>query len=169
MRDDISCREKYKRITETLIRENIQITTMESCTAGLIISLLADTEGASAVIKGAYVTYSNVAKLMCGVPQEVINTYGVYSQQTARAMARACIKAFNADIGIGITGSFANVDPANEDSVPGEIYFSIIYDKVYDFHIEKLCEKDRHAAKMTVAECAADELLSILRQRRKDA
>ena len=41
-------------------------------------------------------------------------------------MAEACRKAYGADIGIGVTGTMGNVDPANpEASVPGQVYFAI--------------------------------------------
>ena len=54
-----------KSATPQFIR--ILITTMESCTAGQIASLLTDTSGSSAIIEGAFVTYSNDAKITCGV------------------------------------------------------------------------------------------------------
>ena len=118
-------REKYHRITKLLIRKGLTITTMESCTAGQIASLLTDTEGSSAIMKGAFITYSNEAKILQGVPEETIKTSGVYSEETARAMAAACRRAYHADIGIGITGTMGNVDPVNQDSTPGEVYFAI--------------------------------------------
>ena len=59
-----------------------------------------DTEGASAILKGAFVTYSNEAKVRQGVPAEIVDTYGVYSPQCAVAMAEACRAACEADIGI---------------------------------------------------------------------
>ena len=99
---------------------------MESATSGQIASLITDTEGASAVLKGAFITYSNEAKILQGVPAETIEKYTVYSCETAEAMARACMKAYGADLGIGVTGTMGNVDPANpEASVPGQVYFAI--------------------------------------------
>ena len=117
--------EEYNALTNALIDKNITITTMESCTSGQVASLITDTEGSSAVLKGAYVTYSNEAKILQGVPPQTIETYGVYSGETAEAMAEACRAAYRADIGVGVTGSFGNADPNNEDSVPGEVYFAI--------------------------------------------
>ena len=67
-----SVHQKYNEITKTLIEKNLTITTMESCTAGLISSLLTDTEGSSQILRGAFVTYSNEAKIMQGVPAKVI-------------------------------------------------------------------------------------------------
>ena len=82
-------RNNYRRLTGCLIDRKMTITTMESITCGQIASLITDTEGASAVLKGAFVTYSNEAKIMQGVPEAVIETYGVYSKETARAMAES--------------------------------------------------------------------------------
>ena len=39
--------------------------------------------------------------------------YTVYSKETTEAMARACADAYKADIGIGVTGTMGNIDPAN--------------------------------------------------------
>lgn len=119
-------RAHYRALTELLIEKKLTITTMESATSGQIASLITDTEGSSAVLKGAFITYCNEAKILQGVPAEIIDRYSVYSTQTAEAMAVACMRAYHADIGIGVTGTMGNVDPANpEDSVPGQVYFAI--------------------------------------------
>ncbi len=119
-------REAYTCLTGELIRRHLTITAMESVTGGLVASLITDTEGSSAVLKGSFVTYSNEAKIAQGVPAEVIEQYSVYSEETAAAMAEACRAAYRADIGIGVTGTLGNVDPANQDaSVPGEVYFAV--------------------------------------------
>ena len=67
--DEESVRKKYEVLTTSLIRRKLTITTMESCTAGQVVSLITDTEGSSAVLKGAFVTYSNEAKIMQGESQ----------------------------------------------------------------------------------------------------
>ncbi len=125
--DEQSVRARYSRLTRVLISRKLTFTTMESATAGQIASLITDTQGASAVLKGAFITYSNEAKVACGVPAQVIDEYGVYSQETALAMARACKRAYAADIGLGVTGTFGNTDPANADSVAGQVHYAIVY------------------------------------------
>lgn len=116
----------YQTLTRLLIGRHLTITTMESATAGQLASLITDTEGSSAILRGAFVTYSNAAKVLQGVPSETLDRYTVYSRETAAAMAEACRKAYDADIGIGVTGTMGNVDPANpEASVPGQVYFAI--------------------------------------------
>ncbi len=54
---------------------------------------------------------------MQGVPAEIIDKYTVYSTQTAEAMAKACTAVYQADIGIGVTGTMGNVDPANSETI----------------------------------------------------
>ena len=125
---ELSVRRRYEKLTRTLIRRGLSITTMESCPSGQIASLITDTEGASAILKGAYITYSNEAKIMAGVSADTIEKYGVYSVETAQAMAAACKKAFRADIGIGVTGTMGNMDPANPEGIPGEIFFAVAAD-----------------------------------------
>ena len=119
-------RSHYHTLTALLIERGLTITTMESATSGQLASLITDTEGSSAVLKGAFVTYCNEAKIQQGVPSEILERYTVYSRETAEAMAEVCRKAYDADIGIGVTGTMGNVDPANpETSVPGQVYFAI--------------------------------------------
>lgn len=153
----------YEHITKTLISRRLTISTMESCTSGTVASLLTDTEGASAVLKGAFITYSNEAKIRCGVPAETIEKYGVYSPQTAAAMAQACAEAYHADIGIGITGSFGNADPNNPDSVPGQVHYAVcMYGKTEAFLLDNLFALTRREAKLAVAEAVGERLISLL-------
>lgn len=116
---------RISEVVQELIARQITVSTMESCTAGLLASCITDTEGASAILKGAFITYSNEAKIRQGVPAEVIGQHGVYSFATAKAMADACREAYQAVIGIGVTGTTGNTDPNNGDSVSGEIYYAI--------------------------------------------
>ena len=73
-------RKDYAKLTKLLIEWNMSITTMESATAGQIASLITDTEGASAIFKGAIITYSNETMIIQVVSAEVIHTYTVYSK-----------------------------------------------------------------------------------------
>ncbi|MDO5409336.1 MAG: CinA family protein [Lachnospiraceae bacterium] len=157
-------RRKYEKLTKLLISRRLTITTMESATAGQIASLITDTEGSSAVLKGAFITYSNEAKLMQGVPAETIETYGVYSPDTARAMARACRAAYKADIGIGVTGSMGNADPNNADSIPGVVYYALdIRGCITTYRMDLKPQPTRYDYKMCVAGDIAEMLLLSLR------
>lgn len=145
-------RNSFSAITKKLIEKKLTVTTMESCTGGFIASLITDTEGASSAIKGAFVTYSNEGKIMQGVPAETIDVFGVYSAETAEAMAKACRKAYGADIGIGITGTFGNLDPNNPDSTEGTVYFSMDTESENRVFMRKLPHQDsRFGYKIAIA------------------
>ena len=153
----------YGQITRSLIQKGLQISTMESCTSGMIASLITDTEGSSAVMKGSAITYSNEAKIACGVPENTITKFGVYSKETAASMASAARQTYKADIGIGVTGSFGNTDPANTDSVPGEVYFAIATEKENRTFFRQLPPLDsRHAYKLCTAELVGKELFAAI-------
>lgn len=165
MTDEKLIREKFEKITKTLIQKSVTITTMESCTAGMVASLLTDTEGSSAILKGAFITYSNEAKIKQGVAEEIIEKNGVYSEETARAMATACRAAYSADFGIGVTGTMGNTDPANSDSVPGEVYAAIENEfgcRSFSFTLEP--ETSRYMYKLAVCDRIADELLEVIHE-----
>lgn len=153
-------REGYSRLTRLLIQKNLSITTMESATSGQIASLITDTEGSAAIFKGAFVTYCNEAKIMQGVPAEIIEKYSVYSPETACAMAAACQNKYKSDIAIGITGTMGNIDPANEkNSVPGTVYFAIYFlgdTKTFIYEIPP--QNSRLEYKLKVAEFILEEL-----------
>ena len=114
-------------VVKHLIKNNLSITCMESCTSGLVSSMLTDTEGASAIFPGSMVTYSNSSKILSKVDPGVIEKYGVYSKETACAMAESAQKIYQTDIAIGVTGSTGNVDPNNKDSIAGEVHYAIIH------------------------------------------
>lgn len=63
-----------------------------------------------------------------GVSKEIIDAYTVYSKETAIAISRAISTFANADYGVGITGRFGVIDPANLGGKTDIVYVSI-YDK----------------------------------------
>jgi nicotinamide mononucleotide (NMN) deamidase PncC len=117
------------------------------------------------VIPGAFFTYSNAAKVRCGVPAEIIASFGVYSAETAAAMARTCREFYRTDLGVGVTGTFGNVDPNNPDSVPGEVYFAIdARGGTTAWHCDLPVQPSRLAYKLYMADVIADRLLALIYQ-----
>ena len=176
--NETTVRNHYNELTKLLIEKGLTITTMESCTSGQVASLITDTEGSSAVLKGAFVSYSNEAKLKLGVPKQVIEKYTVYSEMTAVHMAAACQRAFDARIGVGITGTTGNVDPANADaSSPGRVYFAVTskhpFNKanplnegfwMYAYTVDIPPQPSRHMYKMAIAEEVCKAMLDIVKK-----
>ena len=153
---------KYAKLTSNLIEKEFTISTMESCTSGLIASLLTDIDGASKAVKGGFVTYSNETKIVCGVPAGVIEEYGVYSKETAKEMAKRCRAAYSSNIGVGVTGLLGTSDPNNKGSLPGEVYFAIDYNgrvKVMYFNVPD--QGSKFMNKVYAAGKICDELLEM--------
>ena len=115
-------------VVNLLIEKKMTIATMESCTGGFVASSITDIDGSSSVLKFSAVTYSNEYKIKMGVSKEIIDAYTVYSKETAIAMSRAISTFANADYGVGITGRFGVIDPANLGGKTDIVYVSI-YDK----------------------------------------
>lgn len=83
----------------------LRLTTAESCTGGMLASVITTISGASDVYEMGFITYSNEAKYqMIGVDTELLDTYGAVSEETARAMAKGALDRANADIALAITG-----------------------------------------------------------------
>lgn len=137
-----------------LIATHTTISTMESCTSGLLASMLTDTEGASAIFPGGYVTYLNETKIFIGVDPKVIERYGVYSKECAEAMAQTVQEKLHTDIAIGITGTTGNLDPNNADSVQGRVFFCIlIHGQANGFEVNvDVTGMTRHEIKQMYAE-----------------
>ena len=86
-------------------QKNLKIVTAESCTGGLIASLLTECAGSSDVFERGYVTYSNAAKEEAlGVPHELIAARGAVSADVARAMAQGALSHSKADLAVAVTG-----------------------------------------------------------------
>ena len=152
------------RIINSLIDRQITISTMESCTSGMIASMITDTSGASAVFPGGFVTYLNETKVFAGVDEKIIKEYGVYSGECAKAMAETVREKLNTDIGIGITGTTGNLDPNNADSVQGQAFFSIVWKEsvfVDEIHVD-VTGKSRHGIKQLYADRVVEKLTEII-------
>ena len=75
-------------VIELLKEQNAKIVVAESCTGGMLSSLLVDVPGVSDVFLEGIVSYSNEAKTdRLGVDPEIIAKHGAVSRETAAAMA----------------------------------------------------------------------------------
>jgi nicotinamide-nucleotide amidase len=77
----------------------------ESCTGGCLAHRLTNVPGASAVLLGGVVAYSNAAKQkFLGVRAQTLAARGAVSEAVAREMAEGARKKFGADFALGVTG-----------------------------------------------------------------
>lgn len=117
--------EKIDKIVKMLKEKNKYVSTMESCTGGGLVNAITNIPGASEILKFSAVTYSNEFKIKMGVPKETIDTYSVYSMETAIDMSKKISEFTNSNYGIGITGKLNRADINNLAGDDNIVYFSI--------------------------------------------
>ncbi|GHO77078.1 putative competence-damage inducible protein [Ktedonobacter sp. SOSP1-85] len=92
-------------VTGSLLQARHQtLSVMESLTGGLLASTITDFKTSSSHFIGGIISYSTDLKAQFGVPRETIERYGVVSEETAIAMAKAVRMEIGTDFGISVTG-----------------------------------------------------------------
>ncbi len=143
-----------KEIIDYLKKNNLRISTMESCTGGFIANSITNNEGSSEVFYFGAVTYSNEYKIKLGVSKDIIDKFTVYSIETAKEMSKAISIYTNSNYGVGVTGKINKVDKNNLFGNNNEIYISI-YDTINkSFYTKSLLTKykDREKNKEYILE-----------------
>jgi len=110
---------RYSRIYD------FTLATAESCTGGHIANTITNTERSSDYFLGGFVTYSNESKIRdLKIELTTLEQFGVYSSETAIAMAKNIREIFSATIGISTTGI---APPRNSlsDEQTGKVYIGI--------------------------------------------
>ena len=136
---------KYAKQLVSLCTENhLTISSCESLTAGLFTSTIASIPGASAILKGGLVTYFTPMKsVLAHVDVNLIQEYGVISEECAYAMARNTREIMDVDYCVSFTG---NAGPsAWEEKPAGRVYCAIASKKavrVYGFQCTGLSRND---------------------------
>lgn len=106
-------------------RHKILVATAESCTGGMIISLLTDIPGSSSMVDRGFVTYSNDAKIeMLGVSPGTLENHGAVSSETAHEMAAGALKNSRAGITLAVTG-IAGPDGGSVEKPVGLVWFGM--------------------------------------------
>lgn len=101
----ILCSHPEKETGKLLKEKGLILSSAESCTGGLVSSLLTDVSGSSEYITENIVTYSNTAKTKyLGVKEETLSKYGAVSEQTAKEMATGLLKQTDSDYAVTTTG-----------------------------------------------------------------
>jgi len=93
---------KFQNILKT---NNQTLTTAESCTGGLISSMITEISGSSQIFNGAVITYCNdIKEQELNVQKETMIKYGVVSNEVIEEMLNGVIKKFNSDYAIAVSG-----------------------------------------------------------------
>ncbi len=149
--------EDAREIATFLVRRGLILATAESCTAGLMASRIAEVSGSGKSLCLAIVTYAPEAKTgVLGVPQEIIDRYGLTSEPVSLAMARGVMRLCKADIVVANTG--VADDGAQDDTPRGTQCFAWVFRKpgvpeaLVEFSETKRFDGDRNAVRQAAAD-----------------
>ena len=82
-----------------LVHRELKLVTAESCTGGLLATLLTDSPGSSSWFEGAFVVYSwSTKQRFLGVRRETLESEGAVSEATVKEMAKGALDHSDADI-----------------------------------------------------------------------
>jgi nicotinamide-nucleotide amidase len=97
--------EEASRLISTCETRGLTLAVAESCTGGLIATILTEIPGASVVFDRGFVTYSNEAKSeLLGIPMALIAEHGAVSEAVAGAMAEGALARSSASLSASVTG-----------------------------------------------------------------
>lgn len=152
--------EQSRRTVETCAKYGVTIATAESCTGGMIATMLTDVAGSSSVFCGAYVTYTNsVKERLLGVSPQTIAQESEVSFACAEEMARGVRTAVGTTIGISTTG-YAGPSGGNARDPIGTVYIG--WSTEYETASERFTAPEG-ADRRAVREAATARALEILR------
>jgi nicotinamide-nucleotide amidase len=108
-----------RRLLAKACERDLVLATVESCTGGMLASLLTDVQGVAHAFDRGFVTYSAESKTeLIGVPAELIAEKGAVSGEVAVAMAEGALERSRANIALAITGF------ADSGDEPGLVHFA---------------------------------------------
>jgi nicotinamide-nucleotide amidase len=116
-----------KRVGDTLRETDATLATAESCTGGLVGSLLTDVPGSSDYFDRALCTYSYDAKMdLVGVSREALDREGAVSEPVARQMAAGARDTAGTTWGVSTTG-IAGPDGGTPEKPVGTVFVGVAY------------------------------------------
>ena len=111
-------------LQQALLDRQMSVTAAESCTGGLIASLITREAGSSQVFGSGFVTYSNTAKRsVLGVPEASLAQHGAVSEPVVLAMLAGALERSGSDIGIAVSG-IAGPGGGSDDKPVGTVWMA---------------------------------------------
>jgi len=124
---------RLHQLSETLGRllkeHGLTLALAESCTGGLVASLITDIPGSSEYFDSGVVSYSSEAKSeLLGVDERIIKEHGAVSRECAVAMADGIRKRRGVSVALSVTG-IAGPGGGSREKPVGTVYIALSSDK----------------------------------------
>ncbi len=151
-----------EELADILKEKNISIASVESFTVGAFANKIGSIQGISQVYRGSLVSYqSRIKRDVLHIDQDIIDTYGVVSNEVAGLMAIHGKEMFSSDICISFTG---NAGPTAMEGKPvGLVYIGIAYlDMIQTYCFE--LSGTRNDIKNQAVSLGVEKILEILKK-----
>ena len=114
-----------RKIGTTLRKKELTLAVAESCTGGLLSSVITDVAGSSDYFLGGVAAYSNAQKRkLLKISPLILRRYSAVSKEVTIRMAKNIRRVAKSDIGIGITG-YAGPNGGTKKNPRGTVYVAV--------------------------------------------
>ncbi len=159
---------REEEIGDALRKEEISISSAESCTGGLISHIITNVPGSSEYYKGGVIAYANeVKENVLHVSKDILEEKGAVSAECAMAMAKGVRELLRTDVGIATTG-IAGPTGGTPDKPVGLIYIALAT-KDYVYHAKHIFHEDRDGNKREAANAALEMLWGYITKRARSS
>jgi len=152
---------KAEKVFKLCLKKKIKLAFAESCTGGLLSSLITSYPNSSKIFTSGYVTYSNLSKRkMLDVKNKTLMKYGAVSKEVATEMVNGVWKKNKVNIALSITGIAGPTGQTKEKKI-GLVYIGIKTKKGIDVN-EFNFKGDRTKIRFNSLEKSIDLIFSII-------
>ena len=150
---------------QAILKANKQtITTAESCTGGLVASMITKISGSSEIFNGSIVSYSNKIKNQeLNVKNETLNSFGAVSFEVVNEMLDGVIKKFDADFAIAISGIAGPTGETKNKSV-GIVVIGICDSNTHKYVLTHHFKGTREEVQIQAAKTSFKEILKFIQK-----
>lgn len=114
-----------ERLQGLCLGRGLSVATAESCTGGMLASVITDIPGASGYFRGSIVAYADATKVaLLDVPEATLGAHGAVSAQVARVMATGLRDRLGVSLAISITG-VSGPDGGSDEKPVGLTYIGL--------------------------------------------
>ena len=114
-----------QKIVKLLKKKKLKMSVAESCTGGMLSSVITSVSGSSKVFTMGLVTYSNQSKnRLLKVPKQIIKNHGAVSIQCCFSMVNNLSKICKSNVSVSITG-IAGPSGGTKQKPIGLVYIGI--------------------------------------------
>ena len=150
------------KVVQKLIKKKLKVSFVESCTGGLLSSLITSVSGSSKIFNLGLVTYSNEAKIdFLKIPKKIIIKYGAVSKECCLIMVKNLSKISKANISVSITG-IAGPNGGTKLKPIGLVYIGIKKGNKISIKEKKFKSKKRNTIQALTTKEALKNILQII-------